>query len=339
MALKIFSLPKVTSSDVGGADSAVFNFQDILLNIFLKFIDVIEGVGIILVGIFVMRLIKAYLERIQVQHERQRTALNLLEKITSGFIIVISLTLGLKVMGLDLTLIVSVILLGVSFGLRDVIKNYVAGLQILLKSPFEIGDVVQIRSYVGRIERIEFQATTMRTFDNKTITIQNRDLLVQTLTNFSKAAQTRLEIILPVSAGADMHRALKAFEKVLGGNPAVLKSPAYSVVFKTFVAKNANILVRFWVQKPCNELKIRSDLAFELQRTLAKIGEKDGEGESAAVNGVPSTNGAGTAAAANGAESANGGGAASANGASVGWQPVELVPVLVTEYADIDEPA
>lgn len=278
LALKIFSLPKVKGSDIGGGGSNIteLNWSDVLFSILFKFIDVIEGVVIIVIGLFVMKMAKKYFDKIEVQHERQRTALNLLEKITSGFIIVISFTLGLRVMGLDLTLIVSVILLGVSFGLRDVIKNYVAGLQILFKAPFEIGDVIKIRTYIGKIEKIEFQATTLRTFDNKTVTIHNSDMLKQSLTNFSRAQQTRLEVTIPVDADVNFVEVVQKFEKVLEANAAVLKTPRYSIVLKNFVAKSAQMVVRFWVQRPCNELHIRSELALALKHALKKDSGEQG---------------------------------------------------------------
>lgn len=260
---QVFRTPRsegISIKETGGLD-----YQEIVLNIFLKFIDVLEGAAIIIAGIFLMRLLKRYFARIETQHERQRTAINLLEKITSGFIIVISFTLGLKVIGLDLTLIVSVLTLGLSFGLRDMIKNYVAGLLILFKAPFEAGDIVKIRKFTGKIEKIEFQAITMRTFDNKTITIHNSDLLTQPITNYSKTQQARLEITIPLGYGSDVSRALRIFEKILDNHGAVLKSPRYSIVFKAFADHSMHVLIRFWVQKPCNILKVRSELAMQIQ--------------------------------------------------------------------------
>ena len=87
------------------------------------------------------------------EHEQQKTAINLMEKITNGFIIVIAFTLALKIIGLDLTLILGAVMLGLSFGLRDVIKNYIAGLFNSFKSPFSIGDIVKVRSFTGKIEK------------------------------------------------------------------------------------------------------------------------------------------------------------------------------------------
>lgn len=265
LALQVY---KTTGDTLGGGQATQIDYEQLAIDIIMKFVDVLEGIVIIILGIFVVRFLKRYFSKIETTHERQKTALNLLEKITSGFIIVISITLGLKIIGLDLTLLVSVLTLGVSFGLRDVIKNYVAGLLILFKSPFEIGDIVKIRSFTGKIEKIEFQSVTIRTFENKEITIHNSDLLTQPITNFSKAQQTRVEIDITLGYGSDVQKALKIFDKILQNNPAVSKAPKYSIVFRQFLNLGMNVLIRFWVQRPCNILKIRSELALQIQEAF-----------------------------------------------------------------------
>lgn len=268
LALKLFK--ETTTTDLSGVTkkSAEIDYQDIALNIFLKFIDVIEGAVIIAAGIFAIKLLRRYFSQVEVKFERQRTAFNLLEKISTGFVFVISITLGLKVIGLDLTLLVSVLTLGLSFGLGDVVKNYVAGLLILFKSPFEIGDVVTIRNFTGKVEKIEFQAVTMRTFDQKVVTIQNSDLLTQSIVNFSKSSQFRLEINIPLGYGSDVRRAVLIFDKILQDSPAVLKAPKYSIMVKNFAERGINVLLKFWVQKPCNILKIKSALAVQIQEAF-----------------------------------------------------------------------
>lgn len=258
IALKLF---KTTSSAAGLGESAEIDYQEIIVGILLKFIEVLEGAVIIIAGIFAVKLLKRYFARIEITHERQRTAINLLEKITNGFVIVVAITLGLKVIGLDLTLLISVLTLGLSFGMRDVIKNYVAGLLILFKSPFEIGDVVKIRSHTGRIERIEFQAVTLRTFDRREITIHNSDLLTQPITNFSKSQFARYELVVTLGYGSDVKRALTLFERVLNNHEKVLKSPPYSIIVKKFTDTGIDVMLRFWVQKPCNILKLRTEIA------------------------------------------------------------------------------
>ncbi|MEK9132926.1 MAG: mechanosensitive ion channel family protein [Patescibacteria group bacterium] len=267
LAFEIFKTKTNLASGIAERTSEI-DYAGIAVNIFLKFMDVLEGAIVIVAGIFAVKLLKSYFQRIETTHERQRTVLNLLEKITSGFLIAVAITLGLKVIGLDLTLLISVLTLGLSFGLRDVIKNYVAGLLILFKSPFEIGDIVKIRSFTGRIEKIEFQSVTLRTFDQKEVTIHNSDLLTQPLTNFSRSQQMRLEMSMMMGYGSDLQRAVKIFDRILQNNSLVLKTPKYSIVFKEFTRDAMSVLIRFWVQRPCNPLKIRSELAMQIQEAF-----------------------------------------------------------------------
>lgn len=264
LALKLFG----ANNSVESGGKAVVDYGELAIGILLKFIDVLEGVAIIIAGIFAVRLIKRYFSKIETTHERQRTALNLLEKITNGFTLVIATTLGLKVMGLDLTLIISVLTLGLSFGLRDVIKNYIAGILILFKSPFEIGDTVKIRSFTGKITKIEFQSITITTFDNKEVTIHNKDMLTQPITNYSKGEQRRLEINFKLGYGSDLARTLKIVSRVLDNNQNVLKIPRYTILFKSFENVGTELMARFWVLKSCNFLKIKTDIALQIQEAL-----------------------------------------------------------------------
>jgi len=253
---------------INAAEKAGSTLEGLGITILLKFVDVLIGVGIIIAGLIAVKFIKAYFAKIETTHEQQKTAINLLEKITSGFAIVVAITMGLKVMGLDLTFIVGVITLGLSFGLRDVIKNYVAGLLILFKAPFSINDVVKIRQFLGRIKKIEFQSITLQTFDGKEITIHNSDLLTQPLINYSKLGQMRMEFSASFGYGSDMQKVLKMVNKILEVHPMVLKTPKYSIVFKQFHETSIDILIRFWLPRPCNPLKIRSELALQIQESF-----------------------------------------------------------------------
>ena len=266
--LLALSLFKTQSNPVSVGERATLDYQQIAIDIILKFIDVLEGVVILVVGIFAIKLLKRYFARIETTHERQKTAINLLEKITSGFLLVVSITLALKVIGLDLTLLVSVLTLGLSFGMRDVIKNYVAGLLILFKSPFEIGDIVKIRNFTGRIEKIEFQSVTMRTFEHREVTIHNSDLLTRPIMNYSKSQETRVEISLSLGYGSDLKLAMGIFDQILQILAAVLKVPKYSIVLRSLEKSGVEAMLRFWVQKPCNILKIRSELVLQIQEAF-----------------------------------------------------------------------
>jgi len=249
-----------TDGEVIGEGSGL-DFSSLLPMVIEKFIAVIEAALVVVGALILMRFVRSKLRAMETQHEQQRNAINLLEKITSGFIVVVSITVSLKIVGIDMTLLVSVAILGLSYGLQDIIKNYVAGILILFKAPFKIGDIVKIRDFTGKVNKMDFQSTSLETFDNRHITIYNSDVMTQSIVNYSNNSIRRLEMNVILGYGSDTDKALKVFDSILRGNPHVLQIPKFSIVFKKFDESGATFVLKFWVQRPCNILKIRTEIA------------------------------------------------------------------------------
>lgn len=252
-----------TTSSGGGIDYGEYGMV-----IITKFIEVLGAALILIATYFVIRWVRSYFTKTEAQHEQQRTALNLLEKITTGFIIVVGLTLALKTIGLDMSLLVSVGLLGLSYGLKDVIKNYIAGILIFLKSPFKIGDIVKIKKFVGRVEKMELQATSIKTFDNRDVTIYNSDIMKKSIENYSRYPMRRMEINVSLGYGSDFEKATRIFDMILQNETGVLKSPKYSIIFKKFNDNSIIFQLKFWVKMPCNMLAVRSKIALQIHQAF-----------------------------------------------------------------------
>lgn len=244
------------------------DFSDLAMTILLKFAKVLEGALVLIITYFIVQKLKKYFQKIETAHEQQRTALNLLEKITTGFVVVIGITLALKMVGLDISIFVGVVLLGVSYGLKDIIKNYIAGILIFLKAPFKIGDIVKIKTHIGKVERMELQSTTIKTFDNKDITIYNSDVMTKSIENYSRYPIRRLEINVEMAFGSNTEKAIKIFSKILESEEKVLKTPKYRIIFKKFTDKGLIFQIKFWVANPSDILGIKSAIAWKIQQSL-----------------------------------------------------------------------
>lgn len=236
--------------------------------IITKFIQVLGAVLILIIAYFIINRLRKYFEKAETTHEQQKMALNILEKITTGFVIVIAITLALKTVGLDMSLLVSVGLLGLSYGLKDVIKNYIAGILIFLKSPFKIGDIVKIKRFIGKVERMELQSTTLKTFDQRDITIYNSEIMTKSIENYSRYPVRRMEINVNMGYGSDIEKAVRIFDKILNNHQHVLKTPKHSIIFKKFTENSVITQLKFWVQLPCNMLDIRSNLAWQINQAF-----------------------------------------------------------------------
>lgn len=59
---------------------------------------------------------------------------------------------------------------------KDILQNWLAGLLILLRQPFEIHDQIEVDGHEGTVERIETRATIIKTYDGQRIVIPNSQI-------------------------------------------------------------------------------------------------------------------------------------------------------------------
>jgi small conductance mechanosensitive channel len=266
----------IPASSIPSGETSVgesgLDFDQLLPYILGKLVDVIIGALIILAGYFLIVYLRRYLRKMVVEHQEQKNALNLMEKLLTGFIVVISITLALRTVGIDMTLLVSVSILGLSYGLQDIIKNYVAGILIMFKAPFKIGDVVKIRNFTGKIEAMDFQSTTLSTFDKRSVTIYNSDVMTQSITNYSRYQVRRFDFDITVGYGSDTAKALGIYEKVLSRYEGILKTPKFRIVFKKFDDSGLVFTVKAWYKRPCNILGIKTELAMLFHQAFDEEG-------------------------------------------------------------------
>ena len=73
-------------------------------------------------------------------------------------------------LGLDLGDIIANLGLGsvaIGFAFQDIIKNFFAGILLLLQEPFSIHDQIIIDSFEGTVEKINFRTTQIRTYQGE----------------------------------------------------------------------------------------------------------------------------------------------------------------------------
>lgn len=253
-----------TGTDEGLLSS--FDSNSLLMVILLKFVSFIEAVLIIIAGLVILKFFRRYLEKLQTEQESRKMALNLVDKLLSGFIVIVSVTIALKVVGIDMTLLVSVLILGLSYGLQDVIKNYVAGIIIMFKAPFKVGDAVKIDKYIGKIVKIDFQSTLLKTWDNKMVTLYNAKLLKKEITNYYKLPIRRMHLKFKFGYGTNLEVLNDKIQKICASIPEILEKPATKVIFKQYDGEGIVMEVRYWVKYPSDILTTNTKIASSIHK-------------------------------------------------------------------------
>ena len=103
-------------------------------------------------------------------------------------IIVFSFMIGLHLIGLDVSLLLAgsaALLVGFGLGMQNLFSDYISGLIILIDSSIKVGDVLEIKGLVCKVQQIKLRTTTVLTRDDKWIILPNTDLTRNQLINWT----------------------------------------------------------------------------------------------------------------------------------------------------------
>lgn len=114
----------------------------------------------------------------------------------------------------------------IALALKDSLGNIAGGLLILANKPFKKGDVIDAAGINGIVENIDLFVTTLKTYDNKVITIPNGNINTSVIVNYSREAIRRVDCSFSISYDSDLAKAKEVLKAVAESNPDIFKEPA-----------------------------------------------------------------------------------------------------------------
>ncbi|WP_459805585.1 mechanosensitive ion channel family protein [Herbidospora sp. RD11066] len=146
------------------------------------------------------------LDAILAERRRQRseTLGSVLKHITSIVILGTALLMVISRLGLDLApLLTSVGILGVAigFGAQELVKDFIAGMFMLMEDQYGVGDVVDVAVTTGTVEAVSLRITRLRDADGKVWYVRNG-----TITRVGNESQgwSRALVDIPVAYDSDV---------------------------------------------------------------------------------------------------------------------------------------
>lgn len=164
--------------------------------------------------------------------------------------------------------------IGVGFGLQDVVKNFVAGLIILVERPIQIGDSIELGDVIGEVTEIRARATVVRTNDDIYLIVPNSRFISDTVTNRSfRQRRIRYRVPVTVASGADPEEVETALLEAASRSENVLAEPAPAVWFREFGESGLTFELLCWTSRLLGSAgSFRSELNHLVYDTLRKRG-------------------------------------------------------------------
>ncbi|MFT5729609.1 MAG: potassium efflux system protein [Desulforhopalus sp.] len=191
-------------------------------------------------------------------------------------IIVIGLLVLLNLLGFklgDIAIIGGALGVGIGFGLKEIVNNFVSGLILLFERPIKVGDVIVVGQDMGEVTSLGLRATTVQTFDNAEIVIPNAELITCSVTNWTLTEKrVRVKIPIGVAYGTDISNVLKILLSCADSNPTVITQPPPKALFLAFGDSSLDFELRAWIADFDDFLTARSELNQDIENEFQMAG-------------------------------------------------------------------
>ena len=136
----------------------------------------------------------------------------------------------------------------IGFAFRDILQNFLAGLLILLRQPFKVGDWIVFGDFEGTVSEISTRSTWLRTFDGHDITIPNGQLFTNPVSVVSKDPLARSQYDVGISYDADIEKAKVIALDILKNNELIDHTKGPDVGVKELGDSAVVLRMRWWAK-------------------------------------------------------------------------------------------
>ena len=153
--------------------------------------------------------------------------------------------------------------------MQEIFANFISGIIILLERPVRVGDLVTIGTQTGTIRRIHMRATVLEDFDRKEIVVPNKQLITQSVTNWTLSdTTTRVLVDLGVAYGSEPREGERLLLQAAADVPRLLSEPVPLVWFMGFGDNALNFRIRGFVDDADIKQSVTSELNYAVEKVL-----------------------------------------------------------------------
>ncbi|MEM9530377.1 MAG: mechanosensitive ion channel domain-containing protein [Pseudomonadota bacterium] len=206
---------------------------------------------IFVVGRWVRTIIVSLAKRVMAKAGQDPILINFVGSILSALLLLVVVVAALDQLGLNTTSIVAVLGaagLAVGLALQDSLKNFAAGVMLIIFRPFKTGDFVEVAGVSGSVEELSVFWSKLKTPDNKAVTLPNGDVLAGPITNYSAKETRRVDMVFGIGYDDDIELAGRILKEIVTGHDKVLADPAPVVALHELADSSVNFVVRPWAK-------------------------------------------------------------------------------------------
>ena len=217
--------------------------------------NIVLAAVVMVIGFYIAKFIRKITSKLVHKISKNITLNNLFSSIVYFSFIGIVLFTVLTILNLDkaVTSILAgagILGLALAFAFQDIAANFMSGIFISFRKPLKVGDIVQIKEYMGKVIEINLRDTLVETFQGKTVIIPNKEVFQNPIENYTILQKRRFDLSVGVSYGDDLEKVRQITIDAVSSIEELSKEDPVNVFFVAFGDSSVNLSVRMWINTP-----------------------------------------------------------------------------------------
>lgn len=186
----------------------------------------------IVIGLIVIKLILSFTRRALKRSSLDVVLYTFIINAIKAVSAIILVTMCLGILGVQMSTIVAVLGAAgaaIALALKDSLANIAGGVMIIVTKPFSRDDYIDIGTVSGKVKDIDLFLTTLRTYDNKTITVPNGLVNTSILVNHSKEEIRRVDCKFGISYESDVTLAKQLMREICESSDLIMNEPKATI--------------------------------------------------------------------------------------------------------------
>ncbi len=180
-------------------------------------------------------------------------------------LILMGITYGVGQLELDASTVAAItggLSVGVGFGMREVLGNFISGSFLLFERSLRPGDIVELDGQMGTVERLTVRSTTVRTIDNEEIVVPNQRFFTGSFKTFTGTDEkVRFNVVVLANCENEVERVRGVLHEVASSHPEILDEPRPDAWVEDQFGNNVvSYRLNMWSASPLAIPRLRSDV-------------------------------------------------------------------------------
>jgi small conductance mechanosensitive channel len=239
------------------------------------FLNLLAALVILVIALYLARFLSSIVRRALDHRKIPLGVIQLFTQLTFWTIIVSGVILALQRFFNVTSFLAGLGIAGLTVGLalQDVMKNFVAGVILLVQQPFRVGEAIGVKGFDGTITAIDLRATEMRASDGRLVILPNSDVLANPIINYSRTYQRQAELSLNLPLNCDPDTVKQILMEAGKDIEGFLYTPEPTVVFVNLTNSAIQANITFWVDVKKNDTgRVREAVLFKIKSAFSEEG-------------------------------------------------------------------